>query len=50
MGEEEEMLILGVVVVGQDHHQLSDSVSFFLALISVDFEDAVSTKVAVVPG
>ncbi len=46
--EEVEELIGLVVVVGQGH-PLSDSVCSSLALTSVDFEDAVCTKVAVAP-
>lgn len=47
--EEVEELIGLVVVVAQGHHPLSDSVWPSLALTSVDFEDAVCTKVAVAP-
>lgn len=50
MEEAEEPLVPGVVVAAQDHHPLSDSVWLSLALTSVDFEDAVCTKVAASPG
>lgn len=48
--EEEGEPLVPRVVEAQDHHHLSGSVWLSLALTSVDFEDVVCTKVAVVPG
>ena len=47
---EEEGEVLGLGVAAQSHHCLCDSVWLSPASISVDFEDAACTKVAVVPG